>query len=89
MRRSAEYRVRGGTPTGHAHHRVKAGLALVAVLWAVPALAYIGPGVGITAIGSFLALVAGVVVAIFGFIWYPVKRMLRRQRQSPDGARPE
>jgi len=41
------------------------------------ALAYIGPGAGLSAIGSLLALIAVVVVSVFGFIWYPLKRALR------------
>ncbi|QGY40294.1 hypothetical protein GM415_09205 [Pseudodesulfovibrio cashew] len=44
--------------------------------------AYIGPGAGLSAIGSFLALVAAVVAAIFGFLWYPIKRMMRRRKQD-------
>ena len=32
-----------------------------------PAMAYVGPGTGMTAVGVFLAVVMGVVVAIFGF----------------------
>ncbi len=47
-------------------------------MWATPAFAYLGPGVGLTAIGAFLALIVGVIVAFFGFIWYPVKRLLRK-----------
>jgi len=42
------------------------------------AIAYIGPGAGLTAIGTFLALVAGLLVAIVGFVWYPIKRLIRR-----------
>jgi hypothetical protein len=42
-----------------------------------PAMAYVGPGSGMTAVGVFLALVMGVVVAMFGFIWYPFKRFVR------------
>lgn len=42
------------------------------------AVAYIGPGAGMSAIGVFLAVVAGVIVAAFGFVWYPVKRLMRK-----------
>lgn len=51
------------------------------------AYAYIGPGTGLTAIGAFIALVAGVIIIIFGFVWYPVKRILRsrRARHENDG----
>lgn len=45
-----------------------------------PAMAYIGPGAGLTAIGSFLALVAGILLAIVGFVWYPIRRLRRRMR---------
>jgi hypothetical protein len=41
------------------------------------AFAYVGPGAGITAIGSVLALLMGIVLAIVGFIWYPLKRFIR------------
>jgi hypothetical protein len=47
-------------------------------MWATPAFAYVGPGAGLSAIGAFLALILGVILAFVGFIWYPVKRFLRK-----------
>ncbi len=44
--------------------------------------AYIGPGTGLSAIGAFLAVIFGLIVALFGFVWYPVKRVLRKLRQK-------
>ncbi|HEY0946609.1 MAG TPA: hypothetical protein VGD81_15125 [Opitutaceae bacterium] len=62
-----------------------AGLCLAAA----PAHAYIGPGGGMSAIGALLALVAGVLVAFFGFLWYPIKRFrAKRRRQPPENAAP-
>ncbi len=49
-----------------------------------PVMAYVGPGSGLTAIGAFLALVAGVLVAIFGFLWYPIKRLWRKRKKSRE-----
>ena len=46
------------------------------------ALAYIGPGAGLSALGALLALIGVVFLAIVGFIWYPVKRILRRRKSS-------
>ncbi len=43
-----------------------------------PAHAYVGPGAGLTVIGAALALVGGIFLGIFGFVWYPIKRFLRR-----------
>lgn len=46
--------------------------------------AYIGPGTGLSAIGAFLACLAGVIVAILGFLWYPIKKLLNKKPQEPD-----
>jgi len=61
-----------------------AAAALVLVLVPEVAAAYVGPGAGLTAIGTVLALIGAVFLAIVGFIWYPVKRLLRRS--SAHGA---
>jgi hypothetical protein len=48
-------------------------------------LAYTGPGSGLSAIGAFLALLAGIIVSIVGFLWYPIKRLLKkRASKEPD-----
>ena len=44
--------------------------------------AYIGPGAGLSAIGSLLALIGAVLLAIVGFVWYPVRRLLRRGKDA-------
>src|SRR5258708_34754304 len=62
------------------------GLALAAVLVLAPgiALAYIGPGVGLGAIASSASLVGAVLLGVVGFIWYPLKRLLKIfQRTRP------
>ena len=47
-----------------------------------PAAAYIGPGVGITAIGTVIALVGAILLALIGFLWYPIKRLRTRMRRT-------
>ena len=66
-------------------------VAACAVVLLMPgaADAYIGPGVGISAIGSFFALLGAIVFAIVGFIWYPIKRLLRAARRKRDTAKAE
>jgi len=49
-----------------------------------PAQAYIGPGAGITAIGTVIALIGAILLAIIGFLWYPIKRLLRKRAQGKD-----
>lgn len=60
-------------------------LVIVAVVLLLPSLAhaYIGPGAGITAIGSLIALIGAAALALVGFVWYPIKR-LRRGRAKPS-----
>jgi hypothetical protein len=58
-------------------------LAATAAVLAAPqsAAAYIGPGAGLTAIGTVAALFGALLLAIVGFVWYPIKR-LRNQRRA-------
>ena len=44
--------------------------------------AYIGPGAGIAAIGTVIALIGGILLAIVAFIWYPIKRLLARIKKK-------
>ncbi len=61
----------------------------ILLVWTFPcaASAYVGPGGGLSAIGAFLAIVAGIVVAIFGFLWYPIKRLVKKikKKQTTEG----
>lgn len=64
-------------------------IALAAcVLMPSPALAYIGPGAGLGAVAVTVALVLGVFLLLVGLVWYPLKRMLRKNKQTAakDGA---
>jgi hypothetical protein len=61
----------------------KLAAALVALMAAAtPALAYIGPRAGLSAIGTVVALVGAVLLAIVGFVWYPLKRLFKRNRKT-------
>jgi len=57
---------------------------LISALLTNDAYAYVGPGVGLGAIGAFLAMVLAVLLAIVGIVWYPLKRMLRRRSVPKD-----
>lgn len=59
------------------------------LLLAAPAQAYIGPGAGLGAIGLTIALVLGALLLIVGFVWYPLKRLLRSSKKTPDAAAPD
>ena len=80
----------GQRRTAHARYIPAAPKALAVVFWLwftpVATLAYIGPGAGLSAVGSLLALLGAVLLILVGFIWYPVRRM-RRRRKAARAAR--
>lgn len=47
-------------------------------------LAYIGPGMG----GGFIAATIGIIVAIFaaifGLLWFPIKRIIKKRKKTKE-----
>lgn len=62
---------------------------LLVILVQQPVLAYVGPGTGIAALGALLAIIAAVIVAIFGFLWFPLKRLWQKRQQAKTSATQE
>jgi len=64
--------------------RIYVAVAILAALMLTPqlTLAYVGPGTGLSAIGSFLALLMAIVLTVVGFFWLPLKRVLKARRQK-------
>jgi len=53
-------------------------LAIVlALAFAQPAFAYVGPGSSLTLIGTAIAAIGSIVLVLLGFVWYPLKRLWR------------
>jgi hypothetical protein len=80
----------------HAHLAIWA--AVGAIMAPGPALAYVGPGAGLSMIGSLIAVVVAVVVAILGLLIFPIRMLLKRRRvgvadgreaPAPGGGRQE
>ena len=46
-----------------------------------PAVAYIGPGMGGGVIAAVLGVVGAVLLALFGILYYPIKRMLKNRKK--------
>jgi len=71
-------------PTGDALRRVcslAAALSLLLVGLASPAHAYIGPGAGFAVLGSFLVVVAAVVLGGLVLITWPLRALIRVRRR--------
>ena len=56
----------------------------LAVTLSDTAFAYMGPGSGLSVLGTVIALIGSILLAIVGFVWYPVKRMLRKKKPAPE-----
>ena len=52
------------------------------------AQAYVGPGAGLSAIGTILAFVVAIVLMIVGFLWYPIKRLIKGKKASNNQSNP-
>ncbi len=61
-------------------------LAAPLVVAALPADAYIGPGVGAGTIAVVLGILASIVMAFFAILWYPVKRLLKKRKVARQAA---
>jgi membrane associated rhomboid family serine protease len=65
-------------------YRRMAVAALAVGISTTPVLAYIGPGAGIGALGTIAAVLGAIILMIVGFVWYPIKRLLRSRKTVPD-----
>jgi len=52
--------------------------------FSTPALAYMGAGAGLSAIGSILSFVGVFLLMLFGFVWYPLKRRFKKMRGTEE-----
>ena len=57
-------------------------ITVLAIAAPGPALAYVGPGVGLGAIAAFFGVVLAVLLAIVGVVWYPIKRLFSRRKSG-------
>ena len=62
-------------------------ISLIAlVLTSSSAYAYVGPGLGLGVLGAILGALVTLVLAIFGVVWYPIKRLLKKKKATePKG----
>lgn len=73
-------------------HTIISNIVFISLAPVIPgyAMAYIGPGAGVTAIGTVIALIGAIVLALVGFVWYPLKRFMskKKAKQSADKESP-
>ena len=60
--------------------RLKYLFLIVTLLYVETVSAYVGPGLGVGVIGAVVGVIATVLLAILGIIWYPLKRLLKKSK---------
>ena len=56
---------------------------------ASPALAYIGPGAGLSLLGALWGVIAAVAAALLFLLIWPLRRLMRRQRPTTQRTAPQ
>jgi len=56
------------------------------LLFAAPAEAYIGPGLGAGVISAVLGVLAAIAMAFVAVLWYPFKRLIRAMKARRGAA---
>ena len=46
--------------------------------------AYLGPGVGGGVIVATIGVIVAIFAALFGLIWFPVKRLLKKRKEKKE-----
>ena len=47
-----------------------------------PSFAYLGPGVGGGVIVATIGIIVAIFAALFGLIWFPIKRILQKKQKQ-------
>ena len=55
-------------------------LAVAALTLSSQAVAYVGPGAGISVLGSLLGILATIVLAIGAIVLWPLRKMMKRKK---------
>jgi len=59
-------------------------ITVMLVLVPTTVLAYIGPGAGLGAVATLVAVILGLILLAIGFIWYPLKRLLKKRKMRDE-----
>ncbi len=63
---------------------LKTLLIVLLVLISSPVSAYVGPGAGISVLGSLLGILATIFVAIGAILFWPIRKLMRRKKKRTE-----
>ena len=56
--------------------------SIIFCLISTSSFAYLGPGVGGGLIAATIGVIVAIFAALFGLIWFPVKRLLKKKKRE-------
>lgn len=56
--------------------------ALALLLFAGGTFAYVGPGAGISVLGSLLGILATILLAIVAIVMWPIRKLMKRRKAA-------
>lgn len=68
---------------GHIRLGAIVSTLVLVMLGCQDAFAYIGPGAGVSFLGSLWAILVGIVLALAAILFWPIRWLLRRARRRP------
>jgi len=57
---------------------------LLVLLFSSSASAYMGPGAGLGMLGSLVAVVGAVLIAVFGILVLPIRMLMKKRRKGAE-----
>ena len=57
-------------------------VSIIFCLITTSSFAYLGPGVGSGVIAATIGVIVAILAALFGLIWFPVKRLLKKRKDK-------
>ena len=58
--------------------------SIIFCLITTSSFAYLGPGVGGGVIAATIGIIVAIFAALFGLIWFPVKRLFKRRKEKKE-----
>jgi membrane associated rhomboid family serine protease len=59
-------------------------ILMLMLTFSTHAYGYIGPSVGIGVLGAIVGVISSLFLAIFGILYYPIKRCIRNMRSKKN-----
>ncbi len=58
----------------------KLSVLVITITFPYQIFAYVGPGAGITFLGALWAVITAILLAVGGFLFWPIRALLRRRK---------